>query len=250
MLRALVSAGVAAVVAANQQGDMEESCALQVPQSSSQEKMGQVSTPAPPSPCKPFSGASDFNLTDYISKPWYVQETVLDRSGEKKLLYCQTVRYQQPLLPSPLGYTISIEYVLKSKYGEKYDYGKCAYQTISNHSAKLAATPSCQNPKSAATPYWILYYEPPDPGAQASGVAIISAPEMDVPDPQSGKCNSNGLMILTGDPNPWDKKWIVRRARHRIAELGFDLSVLNTVNQTNCTYDFRELAVDLQGVAE
>jgi len=246
MLRALLSAGVAAVVAANQQAraevDVEEACALQVQKASSHEEMGPLPTPAPPAPCKPVSAASGVNLTEFISKPWFAQEQMPTLYSPENELYCVAAEYKQRAEPTRNGYTIDVLNTAQTEDGEKNQAKLCAFQTDPNDSAKLAVAP-CFLPKVAAGPYWILLYK------EVAGLAIISVGQPDIPT-EDGMCMSRGLWIFTRDPNPENKQSLVDFARKYIAEQGFDVSVLLPVSQTNCDYDGVDLAGEWQGVTE
>jgi lipocalin len=111
------------------------------------------------------------------------------------------------------------------------DSGSFLCAKIVNASAGQLAVAPCFLPSQLAGPYWVLAYD------ESEGYALISggAPTESAP----GGCrtgsgvNNAGLWIFTRSKRRDEK--LVQKVRGVAREKGFDLSVLNFVNQSACS---------------
>ena len=88
----------------------------------------------------------------------------------------------------------------------------------------------CFLPSFSAGPYWVLEYD------EAMGYALISGGQPDIDTGNGCKCgdgvNDSGLWIFTRKQERDDD--LVDMIRGMAEAQGFDISVLNKVDQTNC----------------
>jgi len=178
----------------------------------------------------------NFDLDSYTSAPWWIQEQMAVSYLPVDLNYCVHADYEKGTgrFAKFLGWTITVNNFSKNKDGKDND-GKfiCAKQV---DGAKLEVAPCFLPPWLAAGPYWVLEYN------QDQGYALVSggAPTKDGAD---GKCktgsgiNNSGLWIFTRKRAR--DETLITTLKQKLSDKGFDVSVLNSVDNTNCDAEAR-----------
>jgi lipocalin len=185
--------------------------------------------------CPPtgFESVENFNITDFISSKWYIQEQMITHYLPVSQNYCVEADYA-PKGRSFLGWDIQVHNFAQEKDGTIHDSGSYICAKVVNEARGQLKVGPCFLPPSlpgGAGQYWVLAFD------SVKGYALISGgpPKEEA----EGGCRTGGGTNDAG-------LWIFTRARKRneavIAEVrsiaaakGFDLSVLNDVDQTNCT---------------
>jgi len=183
--------------------------------------------------CPIVETVEDFDIEQYASQPWYVHQQAETSYSPIEQNFCVRAEYTLKESPTFWGYTVGVNNQAKNENGKTYGGNLCAYQTDEADS-KLAVAP-CWLPKRAAGPYWIVAYN------ETEGYALISGGQPTIP------ANPENITegCTTGDGRNNSGLWIFSRSQVRsealvtkvrsIAErAGFDLSVLNDVNQIDC----------------
>lgn len=180
--------------------------------------------------CEPVPTAPDFNLSEYVQNRWYVHQQAPTKYVPIEKNYCSYAEYDIRESPTyPWGYTVKVNNYAEDKDGNSFGGELCAYEADKKDKAKLGVAP-CWLPKSVAGPYWVLAYD------EEEGYAFVSGGQPNI---------WTGHGCKTGDGVLESGLWIFLRTRKRnhakvkkvreIAKaMGFDLSVLNDVDQTNC----------------
>lgn len=183
--------------------------------------------------CPPVTTQKGFNLEAYISKQWYIQQQMPTQYLDITMNYCVNAKYTKLEKPTFWGYTIQVRNQASKKDGTLSDSGDflCAYGYDAQDPAKLSVAP-CFLPKAASGPYWVLDY------SEEEGYALISGGQPTLATPfgcRTGSgVNDAGLWIFTRQAKT--NHTLVEKVRGIAAEQGFDLSVLNPVDHTNCTW--------------
>merc|ERR1712146_164556 len=137
------------------------------------------------------------------------------------------------------GYTVQVHSYAQEKDGTKHDSKKiiCAVKDSDfNDDARLRVG-LCALPRISSVttgPYWIVAYD------EAKGYALVSGGQPSKPT-HDGLCktgsgvNNSGLWIFTRAQKRDDA--LVNEVRAIAEAKGFDLSVLNDVNQENCDFN-------------
>lgn len=181
--------------------------------------------------CLPVETQPNFNLTSYISKPWFIQQQMPTQYLPVEKNYCVTARYEMMSKKSVWGYTIQVYNQAQDKDGKMTDSGTflCAYGYDEEDPAKLAVAP-CFLPKTLSGPYWVLDYN------EEEGYALVSGGQPFKQTPLGCRTGSGtndaGLWIFSRKPNP--PEGLVQKVRDMASARGFDVSVLNDVDQKNC----------------
>ena len=154
--------------------------------------------------------------------------------------YCVTAEYTVKDSETLLGYTVDVNNFAYNEVGDTREANLCAYQTGDSGTdlSKLAVAP-CWLPTIFSGPYWIVAYD------EDEGYALISGgqPKNEV----EGGCrtgtgtNNSGLWIFSR--SAVRDEALIANVRNIASDAGFDLSVLNDVDQTNCD----ELCSDEEG---
>lgn len=189
--------------------------------------------------CKTVTTQENFNLTEYASERWYIQQQMPTKYLPASENYCVYAEYAKLDKPSLWGYTIQVHNFAEEKDKTVHDSKTfiCAKPDDSGDPAKLNVGP-CFLPRVAdftTGPYWILAFD------NAKGYALVSGgqPTIETTDGscQTGKgVNGAGLWVFTRAQKRDDA--LVQLVRGIAKEQGFDLSVLNDVDQTNCASTF------------
>lgn len=183
--------------------------------------------------CPALTTQQDFNLTEYIAKPWFIQQQMETEYLPVSKNYCVNAVYTKRPSSSSLGYTISVRNRAYGVDGSELDSGDdflMAYGYDSEDPAKLAVAPWFI-PKWFSGEYWILAHN------ETAGYSLISGGEPTLSTPLGCRTGSGtndaGLWIFSRDPQPdWS---LIETVREIAKGQGFDLSVLNNVSHANCT---------------
>mmetsp|Transcript_73275 Transcript_73275/g.174604 ORF Transcript_73275/g.174604 Transcript_73275/m.174604 type:complete len:381 (-) Transcript_73275:212-1354(-) len=194
----------------------------------------QPSPIAPPFQCPPagFETVNNFDLDSFISKRWYIQQQMETKYLPKTQNRCVYAEYKLQQKKTFWGYDVAVH-----NHAEEvapphtvHDSGsKICAKVVDKARGKLEVAP-CFLPTLLAGPYWVLDYD------EAEGYALISggAPAL----PAEAGCmtgsgtNGSGLWIFTRDQKRDEA--LVQKVRAIAAQKGFDLSVLNDVDQSDC----------------
>jgi lipocalin len=187
--------------------------------------------------CPPegFSSIPSFDLNAYISKRWYIQQQMEVRYLPKSSNFCVFAEYTRLPKKSFWGYDVSIRNYAEEKDGRVRDTSRTSFALqakIVNEATGQFAVGLSFLPTLFAGPYWVLDYN------EAEGYALISGgpPKLTGED---GLCrcgsgtNDAGLWIFTRQRAR--NETLVSKVRQIAQAKGFDLSVLNDVDQSNCT---------------
>ena len=129
------------------------------------------------------------------------------------------------------GYTVDVYNSASTENGAVVEGALCAYQTGDSGTdlSKLAVAP-CFLPKIFSGPYWVVAYD------ETEGYALISGgqPTNEFPDGcRTGTgLNNSGLWIFSRSRERDED--LINTVRGIASDAGFDISVLNDVDQSNC----------------
>merc|ERR1712039_676328 len=185
------------------------------------------------SACPPtgFDSVASFDLAQYASRPWYIQQQAATLYLPEKENYCVSARYTVLQKKTLLGYDVKVRNVAYEKDGKIHDSRDLIYAKIVDaNTGKLEVAPSFL-PSAFAGDYWVIDY------SEADGYALVSggAPKIEGEDGlcRTGKgVNQAGLWIFTRQQTRDEA--LVQQVRDIAREKGFDLTVLSDVDQTNC----------------
>uniref|UniRef100_A0A7S2HMZ0 Apolipoprotein D n=1 Tax=Alexandrium andersonii TaxID=327968 RepID=A0A7S2HMZ0_9DINO len=184
--------------------------------------------------CPTVTTQPGFDLDSFISKRWYIQQQMSVLYLPASQNFCVYAEYTKLAKPTLWGYSIQVHNYAQSADGTVHDSKKiiCAKGADTQDPAKLEVG-LCALPIIGGItvgPYWVLAYN------EAEGYALVSGGQ---PTAQSsGGCrtgsgvNGAGLWIFTRAQER--NKALVQKVRGIASSKGFDLSVLNDVNQTHC----------------
>lgn len=178
--------------------------------------------------CKNVTTQKNFNIEAYAAGKWHIQQQAPTQYLPASENYCASAEYKILEKPNFMGYTIGVHNIAVEQNGMVHDSGSkiCAYVPDSSAPAKLAVAP-CLLPKWLAGPYWVIAYD------ETEGYALISGGQPTVATP--GGCrtgtgvNGSGLWIFTRKQDRDEQ--LVQKVRALAKAQGFDLSVLNDVDQ-------------------
>lgn len=186
--------------------------------------------------CKKVTTQDNFDLNAFIAKPWFIQQQAVTQYLPITQNFC--VRAEYSLLPQSswkrqlFGYAIQVHNIAQNAEGVVQDSGGtlCARSDPSGDPAKLQVAPCFLPPGLAAGPYWVIAHN------DTEGYALISGGQPTVKTENGCKSgtgtNDSGLWIFTNAQARNDD--IVEKVRNIAMAQGFDLTVLNNVNQTDC----------------
>ncbi|GMH61746.1 hypothetical protein TL16_g03325 [Triparma laevis f. inornata] len=180
--------------------------------------------------CKPVQTQDGFDLNSYIEGRWYIQEQAVTSYLPAEQNFCVYAEYSL-LKKSFWGWDVQVHNYAQEQDGTKHDSGDtiCAHKADDNDAAKLEVAP-CFLPTFAAGPYWVLEYD------EATGSALVSGGQPTIDTGNGCKngdgVNGSGLWIFTRQQKRDED--VVGAMRAKAEAQGFDLSVLNLVDQSNC----------------
>jgi len=189
-------------------------------------------TPMKIGACRPVMTQRNFDLANYISAPWYIQQQAVTAYLPLSQNYCVSAEYRAFDSATFWGYTIGVSNLAYEADGTVSDSGDllAAAGTDLYDPAKLAVAPKFL-PNVFAGDYWIIAYD------EVEGYALVSGGQPTV-QTEDGFCrtgtgtNQAGLWIFTRTRQRDEA--VVQKVRGIAQAQGFDLSVLNDVDQTNC----------------
>jgi lipocalin len=191
------------------------------------------------SSCLDVETVQEFDLTKYVSKPWYVQQQAENTYSTKEYSRCVTAQYIEKGYDTFWKYNIGVYNYAENINGDSSIGGDLCASPVKGESGKLQVAP-CFLPKSFAGPYWVVAYD------EEEGYALISGgrPKYEVEDSGCGKdgtspccktgdgINNSGLWIFTRSQNPDES--LVTKVRNIATKKGFSTSVLFDVDHTDC----------------
>jgi len=181
--------------------------------------------------CPPVQTQRDFNLMRYIAEPWYIQQQMEINYLPKAWNYCVMARYEMMHKNSFWGYTLRVRNLAREADGTRHDSSDLlrAYSTDEYDAARLAVAPFFI-PKALSGDYWVLAYN------EEEGYALISGGQPTEPTAEGCRSgtgtNGAGLWIFTRAQQR--NEALVQKVRGIAKLQGFDLSVLNDVDQSKC----------------
>lgn len=187
------------------------------------------------SQCPPanFSTVTNFDLDSYISAKWYIQQQMAVSYLPESQNRCVTAEYSLAGKKTFWGYDVLVKnHAEEVAPPHKAHDGNLCAKIVDRDAGKLEVAP-CFLPTALSGAYWVLDY------SEEEGYAIVSggAPTHS----SNGACstgtgvNGAGLWIFTRQQKR--DEGLVQKARQIAASKGFDLSVLNDVDQTACGAD-------------
>jgi lipocalin len=183
--------------------------------------------------CPVVDTVADFDIDQYASAPWYIHQQAVTSYSPEDENFCVVANYTILEKSTPWGYTVGVDNKARDEFGDTRGGKLCAFQT-DDAPSKLAVAP-CFLPKFFAGPYWVVAYN------EDEGYALISGGQPTIPaDPENIKAgcrtgtgtNNSGLWIFSRSQVRDDA--LVSKVRGIAQEKGFDLSVLNDVDQADC----------------
>lgn len=186
--------------------------------------------------CKLVQTVTDFDIDLYASQPWYIHAQAVTRYSPVEQNYCVKAEYTVQDEPNFWGYTVDVNNKAQNQFGATFGGELCAYQKGDEGQdlSKLAVAP-CWLPKIAAGPYWVVAYNETEGYALISGGQpyVLADPENPAAGCRTGTgTNNSGLWIFSRSQERDEE--LIGKVRTMAQEAGFDVSVLNDVNQTNC----------------
>ena len=182
--------------------------------------------------CPPdgFDSVSDFNLDGFLGKRWYVQQQMETKYFPKSQNRCvyNDYAYRKKRL---LGYELVVHNYVQDVHPphKAHDSSKVCAKILDRARGKFRMAP-CLMPPAAGAPFWIIAYD------EATGYALVSGGPPKIA-AESGCMTGSGakdagLWILTSKQQRDDA--VVQKVRAIATQKGFDLSVLNDVEQNDC----------------
>ena len=193
--------------------------------------------PSSPTACLTVTTVEDFNLTQYASAPWYVQQQSVNTYTPLERNRCVTAQYNLKdnsnwWDQSWWGYTVDVFNYAETTEGQSYRGNLCAdYDDDMPSQLKVAP---CFLPKAFAGPYWIIDYQ-----EGTDGYALVSGGQPNTIVDGESNCgaaadtaccktgdgiNNSGLWIFTRQANPSED--LVQEVRGIAQQKGFVTSVL------------------------
>jgi apolipoprotein D and lipocalin family protein len=180
--------------------------------------------------CPPpdFSTVADFDLESFIAAPWYIQQQQEVSYLPLSRNYCVKAEYSKRGW-SFFGYDLSVQNTAQNAEGEVQSSQALCAKIVDPARGKLKVAP-CFLPSALAGPYWVMAYE------EVPGYALISGGPPTIA--SNGACrtgsgvNDAGLWIFTRQQTR--NETLIDDVRAIASSKGFDLTVLNDVDQANC----------------
>jgi len=187
--------------------------------------------------CKAVQTQSNFSVDAYLGR-WFIQEQMAVSYLPTSRNYCVLAEYSRHKGHSILGWDLAVHNRDQTADGVIHDstkdtkgFGLCA-KIADGPNGKLEVAP-CFLPPLFSGAYWIVHHD------VAAGWALVVGGQPTVP--------THGGLCKTGDGTNNSGLWILTRKQTRdedaiasarqLAEVnGIDTSVLNPIDQSNCTY--------------
>jgi lipocalin len=189
--------------------------------------------------CPPqgFSSVQDFDLNTYISKRWYIQQQMETAYLPKTHNWCVFAEYTRRAKKSLLGYDVDVHNHAEEQDGTVHDSNKdirgggIMAKIVDEKRGRLEVAPWFI-PTFLSGPYWVIDYNEAEGYTLVSGGPPTLAGNGDACRTGSGT-NNAGLWIFTRAQKRDEK--LVTKVREIASKKGFDLSVLNDIDHSNCT---------------
>jgi len=149
----------------------------------------------------------------------------------KKENYCVSAEYTILKKKTALGYDIKVHNIAYEKSGKIHDSGDTIYAKIIDAKSGKLEVGTWFLPPATAGPYWVIDYD------EKEGYALVSGGPPTL-EGTNGLCrtgtgvNKAGLWIFTRQQTRNEE--LVQKARKIAEAKGFDLTVLNDVDQSTC----------------
>lgn len=184
--------------------------------------------------CPIIDTVSDFDIYDYASQPWYSHQQAENSYSPLDQNFCVRAQYTVREDPTFFGYTVDVNNQDQNEFGAGRDGNLCAYQTDAADS-KLAVAP-CFLPKFLAGPYWVVTYNNEEGYALIAGgqptIASYDADNKFIGCKSGTGINNSGLWIFSRSQTR--NETLISTVRDIASEKGFDVTVLNDVDQSSC----------------
>jgi lipocalin len=188
-------------------------------------------------PPEDFSSVENLDLDSYISSRWYIQQQMETSYLPKTHNWCVYAEYSRLAKKSFWGYDVQVHNHAEEKDGTVHDSNKdiggsgILAKVLDEKRGQLEVAPYFL-PTFLAGPYWVIDY------SEQEGYTLVSGGPPSK-EGTNGKCrtgtgtNNAGLWIFTRQQKRDEK--IIAKVRGIAESKGFDLSVLNDVDHSNCT---------------
>jgi len=185
--------------------------------------------------CPPanFSSIQNFDLDTFISARWHIQQQQPVSYLPASENYCVYADYKKSDPKTFWGYDVLVHNHAEDVAAPHtvHDSGsKICAKIVDAATGKLEVAP-CFLPSAAAGPYWVIAY------SEEEGYALISGGPPKTA--SAGGCqmgtgvNGSGLWIFTRKQQK--DAALIEKVRGIATQKGFDLSILNEVDQSNCS---------------
>jgi hypothetical protein len=178
--------------------------------------------------CKKVKTAKKFDVSQYISAPWYAHQQAENPYAPLNRNHCVNTKGSLLDTPSFWGATLTVDASAKEDAsGQSFENELCAYQN-EWRASKLTMAP-CFLPKSVGMAFWVVAYN------EEEGYALVSAGQPTVQGDdgcRTGDVGDSGLWIFSRSPERDND--LIEKVRSVAQEAGFDVSVLNDVSQEGC----------------
>jgi len=187
--------------------------------------------------CPPegFSSISNFDLDSFISRRWYIQQQMATQDLPKSWNSCVYAEYSKLSKKSFWGYDIAVHNYAEEQDGTIHDSGDTLLAKIVNATAGQLAVAPYFLPTQLAGPFWVVDYSESDGYALISGGPPTESGDNELCRTGSG-VNNAGFWIFTREQHRNPK--LIEKVRGIAQAKGFDLSVLNDIDHSNCTNTF------------
>lgn len=171
-----------------------------------------------------------FDLKWYTEAKWYVQQQMVITYLPADYFRCVTAEYSLLEKPTLLGYNIKVENHAENKDGKALGPLTTLCAKVTNETAGKTEVSPCFLPTALSGDYWVEAFD------KEAGWALVSggAPKNQGTDGcRTGTgTNGSGLWIFTRKQERDEA--LVQKIRGVAAGKGFDVSVLQDTDQTNC----------------
>jgi len=177
--------------------------------------------------CAPVDVQENFVLEDYVTGDWFIHQQAVTQYLPVERNFCVRAQYTLRDSPTFWGYTVEVNNYAQDSNGNAFGGPLCAkLDEAENNPAKLQVAP-CFLPPIVAGDYWVVAYSEED------GYALIAGgqPTVEGPDGCSSP-DSSGLWIFSR--RSVRDVGLIELLRSIAKDKGFDLSVLNDVDHTEC----------------
>eukprot|EP00933_Yihiella_yeosuensis_P048289 TRINITY_DN4439_c0_g1_i1.p1 TRINITY_DN4439_c0_g1~~TRINITY_DN4439_c0_g1_i1.p1 ORF type:complete len:225 (-),score=46.69 TRINITY_DN4439_c0_g1_i1:287-961(-) len=185
------------------------------------------------SKCPEVTVAQNFDLSAFVKSRWYIQQQMNIDYLPKDSNNCVYAEYEVLSKPTFWGYDVQVHNHAVTDAGKIRDSGSYICATIGKQEpAKLEVGP-CFLPRLSGWttgPYWVLAFD------DEKGYALISGGQPTIKTESGCRtgtgANGSGLWIFTREQQRNEE--LIQEARGIAAAKGFDLSVLNDIDNSKC----------------